>query len=368
MNTLGDSSIEVQCILHTDCNLNCKFCFQNSQKCVRGINVDYIRQLPDQIVDSIYPIIIDKNLGVVKFILYGGELFSDNIPDSMFDEYRNFCNNIKNKLNEKNPGIKCKFLSMSNGIFTNHKRVENFLKEFNSRMSLSYDPCDRFSSDDQKRILYNTLRYFKDNTKLDVYIVTVTTKKNINACINGDKFFELLEGNSYVELQEYDSTFNYQEYLASDDDLFNFYKWAVDNDKFNISDIMSIMDKIPVCGWVNEPVCIFSEYNLKRYNRPFIDEYEELFYFSINDYYGKLANHITKGIDYSTIDHLGIQKRGCLMCDYYNHCSMMGWKNILFDRYELSECPIQRIYKYLDDNPNIVDRYKTWRVKHGETL
>ena len=42
--------IEIQCVLHTECNLRCKFCFETEEAGIRkptSINIDYIKKLPE---------------------------------------------------------------------------------------------------------------------------------------------------------------------------------------------------------------------------------------------------------------------------------------------------------------------------------
>ena len=58
---------------------------------------------------------------------------------------------------------------------------------------------------------------------------------------------------------------------------------------------------------------------------------------------------------------LGLQKRGCYCCEHYEYCPKMCWNKILFQHYELNECPIKRIYQYIENNSQILSMYDSWR-------
>ena len=359
----NNKTIEIQCILHTLCNLRCKFCYQTKEKGIREdtlINVDYIKQLPDEIVASITPIMKENNIRVVKITFLGGELLSDDISDSIFDLYREFLYNVQSKLNAKIPDIRYEFLSMSNGIFRNHDRVGDFLKEFNARISLSYDPVDRFSSHYQKDVWYEAFQYLR-NRGIDTYIAAVISKRNIYAYINGDPFFEKIGNNVFVELEEYSPRLDYHDYLPGDDDLFNFYKWALDNQKFNISDVNSILKHSHICQ--QEFYYAFGESTGISY----ISNCLEGLPFSKEEYYGRYDCEIEDDTDCLRCKQpLGIQKRGCLMCEYYMECSEMCWTQVLFEKYEMTTCPIQRVYKYIEENPHIQFNFQKWREMYED--
>jgi galactose-1-phosphate uridylyltransferase len=57
---------------------------------------------------------------------------------------------------------------------------------------------------------------------------------------------------------------------------------------------------------------------------------------------------------------LSLHKRGCLFCEYANICPKICWTSILFKEYTATECPMQRLYKYLQDNKQILEDYKKW--------
>ena len=357
-----NKTIAVQCILHTSCNLRCKFCFETKEKGIREhnhINIDYIRNLPDEIVQITTPIIKQNNVRVFKAEIMGGELFHDGIPDSLFDEYEKFLYNLERKVKEQIPDIKFAYFFTTNGIFTKRDRVEKFLSKFNSKISLSYDPCDRFTTDEQKKIWYDTFLSF-NKLGFHISVDTLLTKRNINAYIAGDEIFEKLGPGVCVDNLEYAPRLDYQEYLPSDNDMFNFYKWALDNNKFNMYHVNDLLNHKSSCNPGSSYIFGESFGGHKKYIHECIEDTP----LSKEYYFGKFADKISRDNKYSTIACIGIEKRGCLLCEYYNQCPKVCWKNILFDKYEISECPIKRIYQYLEENPTIIDRYNDWREKY----
>jgi hypothetical protein len=354
--TFNRKGMGVQCLLHTLCNLSCKFCFETKEKGIRedtSINIDYIKNLPNEVVNVILPVMKENDIKTFSLYLMGGELFSDNISDSIFDLYYEFSHGIKAQFEKSN--IKCVFNVISNGVFTNRELVEKFLRLFDIRLILSYDPIDRFNCDNQKDIWYDSFRYFKDKG-FDIALSTLLTKRNMNAYISGDRVFDKIDPDIFIDSNIYVPRLDYHDYLPGDDDLFNFYKWALDNQKFNISDINSILKHSHICQ--QEFYYAFGESTGISY----ISNCLEGLPFSKEEYYGRYDCEIEDDTDCLRCKQpLGIQKRGCLMCEYYMECSEMCWSQVLFDKYEMTTCPIQRIYNYIKDNPQIMINFQKWR-------
>ena len=364
INYTTDRSIGIFCCLHTLCNLKCKFCSQTKEDGIRdhsSVNMDYIKQLPDDIISEIVPIIKENKVISLAVNIMGGELFFDNIPDSFFNAYKEFCFTLRNKFKEEVPDVKVILMFVTNGVYTKHERVEKLLNEVNANMGISYDPTDRFTSQSQKDMWYNTFKYFKDRIGSRLVMYTVLTKKAIDAYIAGDKTFEKTGTDVCLEIQEYSPRLDYDDYLPSDDDLFRFYKWALDNGKFNIYTMRDIIDNIPSCNRGSNYV--FREDLGVKYINYCIESSsvpKECFY-------GDYSSEFTDKKCYSDkVLFYGLEKRGCLLCEYYTRCPKMCWLQVLFDKYHMSECPISRVYKYLEENPNILVNYNKWREQYGK--
>ena len=122
--------------------------------------------------------------------------------------------------------------------------------------------------------------------------------------------------------------------------------------------------RIPICG-ENRCCFMFWEKFTQKYNFPYINKCCEESPISKEEYYGIYANDIkdvNNCLEYK--HHLARDRRGCYYCDYHGKCSEFCWTQVLFDKYELSTCPIKRIYQYIEDNPSIIDRYKSWEDKY----
>jgi hypothetical protein len=53
-------------------------------------------------------------------------------------------------------------------------------------------------------------------------------------------------------------------------------------------------------------------------------------------------------------------KRGCMFCNYAAKCPKGCHTSILYKHYKPTICPYQRLYNYIDDNPQILDNFKEW--------
>ena len=362
-----DRFFDIRCHLHTLCNLRCEFCSETKEKGFREnncINLDYIKLLPIEMYNSISHQIKRDGMNIISLCLQGGEVFSDNLPDTMFDAYREFICEFANILGRNHSNVQLDVLVVSNGVYKNHKRVEAFLREFNARLTLSYDPIGRFANDYQRELWYNTFEYFRDKEESGLRVSTVLTKKNIYAYINGDEIFEKIPDDIFIVNHEYVPRLDYGDYLASDDDLFNFYKWAIDNGKFNISSIDNILsshkNNKPLSTCSETIDYIFDENYKMKYNQGYINQCAEN-PLSKEDYYGEYSGIIEDPTDCTRCkESIGLQKRGCNYCEYFSKCPKVCWTQILFTKYDMGICPIQRAYDYIQSNPSILDKYNKW--------
>ena len=58
---------------------------------------------------------------------------------------------------------------------------------------------------------------------------------------------------------------------------------------------------------------------------------------------------------------MGLMKRGCLACKYYNNCQKFCWISIVFKGAEMGICPYVQAFKYIDDNPQILEDFLRWK-------
>ena len=365
------ANIEIQCLLHTHCNLRCKFCFETKSGGIREnnkINVDYIRKLPRDIFDTIFPTMQKFNIVYFNMNIMGGELFSDDIPDDIFDEYYNFASTMKEMIHNNYPDATIRFKCLSNGVYKNLDRVIQFLDSFESKIILSYDPIDRFSCDQQKQIWKETFDYFKNKEKYKLTLSIVLTKKTILKYFD-DPLFTTLGNMIYTDTNIYVPRLDYQEYLPSDDDLFNFYKWCIDHELFNISMVHNLF--IAAIHNINTSSCgrksdfIFGEDFLKKYNSDFVDKCTEESPIPKDEYYGYYSDEIKDVCDCARYKRpIGLQKRGCFTCEHFKYCPKMCWTQILFQHYPIGECPFKRTIDLIQNNKDLGKRFDAWRKEY----
>lgn len=345
-------SFGFDCLLFESCNLHCKFCLEahNSSK----IDYEYIKRIPTDIfkafedVSNNYPPIKSFN-----FRLWGGELFYDSLPDELFDLYRQIIKEIYDLFHNKYPEAYLEFAWVTNGVWNNRDRVEKLILDTDSILGFSYDPVDRYNSEDQKQLAIDNILYFQDKGRLNE-VSTVLTTHNIKAYIENRSDLELFRKAKTIDINYYVPNPNWEELMPTDDDLFNFFKWAIDNRFYNIFDIRNIFNSL-----INN--VIYRSCNCHRHishckNSTTFNCVKSSSIFPNNRFYGNIE--ITEQNVASIKRKLGINKRGCLYCDKNNICPQPCWTSILFDMYKTTYCPFQRIYNYI--TPEMIEDYKRY--------
>jgi sulfatase maturation enzyme AslB (radical SAM superfamily) len=345
-------SYEISLSLFDKCNLNCDFCFQNKHN---KIDINDINDLPKKLIPFILKEIERTYSKIIIFRLWGGEIFSDDIDNDVFLVYENLYKNIIESLNTHLPNIKIKFVCTSNGIFENHDRVNNFLKKINSTLALSYDPIGRFKTRKHINMFLNTYRYFKDD--LECMAITLT-KPTIYKLIEGDQIFNSFPSTLCIDMNYYVANQGWEKELPNDDDLFNFYKWAIDNNKFNIvSKLLKgfILDDENMV----ENSCMCKNFTLYINGEYMNDCVKIMSIYPGTDFYGKYHDNITWENSCEIRATLGFIKRGCFSCNYQHLCSGMCWCSLIFKGYDIGECPIQRLYDYIKNDDQLFHEIKS---------
>jgi hypothetical protein len=355
--------------------MNCDFCFE---KYIRSndIDIEAIKNIPKLLEDNYPDELKDDNFDHIDLGFLGGELFSDDISDSMFEVYRDLCNDIILLIRKYLPDIKFEIDWLSNGVFTKHERVLRLftsINDFNTDISigLSYDPIGRYKTKEQFELFEKTFWYFYNTTSLPrLHLIITLTKNNINALINDNIDFindniKFIKKNINISMNYYTPNSSCEEESPNDDDLFNFYKWSIDNDMFQFGPIKEFIEII----YLNK---IFRD-NIPN---------KKIIYYDKNFVENKVIStkvlpRIDKGISSEDVREsdcfINMNNRGCLICEYRNVCISPYyylfkeednniWHPIV--KYDKSNsCSNKRTIKYLYDHPEIKDRYLEYDKK-----
>lgn len=338
MNMLG-----IDCILFEICNINCVHCFQLHQDSfpTKEYFEDFINKLRIATQEEIEK----RNPDLIGLSIRGGELFYDNIPDEFFDYYLKVVNTIK----EFNLPINIDFVS--NGIYTKHDRLLDLLEKTNAKVSLSYDSCGRFTNETKKLFIKTCDLLVKENRLLDVSITL--TKPTIKKYINNEDDW-LISSKLPIDINYYLPSKNWETLFPSDDDLYLFYKWIVDNELFQVIYLSDILDnelepKFKIqesCGCQNRFI----------FDRGIKTNKCTQYFLSVSNFNTQMTED-----NYTIMDSKkGRIKRGCYCCEYNNNCKKECWTAFNFNK-NTSICPHKRIRQYIKEKPDLLQHYKEWK-------
>lgn len=352
---------EVAISLFETCNLNCKFCFEKHDK---PIDYDKIKGYPDKIINGIKDDILRYHPQLFILKVWGGELFFDGLPDKLFDLYYELYTEVKRKVNELFPWMEFEINWLSNGVWTKRDRVVELLNKTHSKVALSYDPLERFSNEDEIKKWHENFEYFKEKGLLNFIAITLT-KPNIYKYVNGeDKTLFQVPLDMQIDVNYYAANPGWEKYIPSDEDLYTFFKWCIDNKLFNVAAVESfvrhmIKEEKPYvpkwCTCKNSRQCIDG--------RPILDCVMQASRLDRKDFYGEYEQFTSEKNCTEVKNSLGMIKRGCVSCEHYKTCPQLCWVSIIFKGYKTTYCPIKRIYNNITKED--IDNYLEWRDKYA---
>jgi sulfatase maturation enzyme AslB (radical SAM superfamily) len=358
---ISNKGYEVTFTLFTKCNLNCDFCFQNHSN---EIDIEAIKNIPIILEDNYPEELKDPNLESIRVNITAGELFYDDIPDSMFDIYKEFFTKVIKIIRSYLPKIKFKVSWVSNGVNTKHDRIMNLFDYFNNDnvetfLGMSYDPVGRFKTNEQFKLFENTFWHFYNNYKIPPMMGLTLTKSNLKSFVNnGDTFLSSLPKNIEIDLCYYIANKNWIIDQPTDDDLYDFFIWSITNNIFQSDGLKDIIETIyNIKPQTTACVCRRA---IGYFNGKFIKDCG-VFSLPYERYFGNYTKDITPQNITEKKCIIGIEKRGCLLCEYKNICTGPCWCSMLFDEYKISECFLKRTIKYLYDHPEIQERYNNYK-------
>jgi hypothetical protein len=313
------STGEIIVTLFELCNLSCLFCNQDHNS-IEGI--DNILGKIDQIKSTI-TLLRTKGKTDFSIHLMGGELFSDELDDKVFEDYKKLIQLINAYSIDQNIPISVSIVT--NLVWQKKDRIKDFLNQTGIKIMSSYDPAGRFN--------LNSLEIFKQNVlEFKDYIETINvvmTKPTIDKFIkNQIPFFEYLYDNFPVYFDQYGPEKNQQLLMATDVQVRDFMKYLIDywpnvlpvrNYFSKTKSQMTCMDTFTVMPSGKSGGC------------------------------GKFE-HLDKVIPIKLItEQEWIDGYNCLECNHFNRCSLGCFmSNHVRDMRTQKECWLKEVYDYVD--------------------
>lgn len=297
---LPDAS-EIELHLFELCNLRCHFCGQDHED-KTGF---------DQILDKVKPVqdFIARNSRKHHILnIMGGEIFNDELPDSLIATYKEFAQKVQSFAQER--GHTCTFNWVTNLIFEKSDRVNEFLQDLdqagiNANISTSYDFTGR------KNSLWN-VDTFKRNLELfktRVFTVGfVLTKPAISSLMTKvDPFFDYLYDNYPVYFDYYVPENGANVLMPTDQDLLDVYLYIAKKYP-RISPVKELLENSE-----NKMTC----YSLNKLTLLPDGREVKCRYLKYKD--GQFRHAIDYGSNENIIEaHL--QENECLSCEWFGRC------------------------------------------------
>lgn len=313
------------------CNMKCSFCWQDHDK---WDGVETIVERSQDIIEQINK--DNRNYFIVN--LMGGELFADEIPYYVFDEYIRLVTEIESNL--KNTGKTFHVNWVTNLVYEKTDRVTNLIDTLrgygiSTKLTTSFDFVGRFN----KR---NRDLFWKNVYDMKEYIGTVSvvlTKPNIKHLIkNKDELFKkMYKDGFYFYFDYYSPEESYAINAPSDKELQGGLKFLSSE----------YPNTWPVNGWINQDInkmtCMGS---MIIDHTGFKGQCRALLTGNIKE---KMKTE-SKDSEISNLEESFVNKYNCIQCEFYNRCGMGCFLQHDFKgKEEMEECLYKGVYRFIDD-------------------
>lgn len=329
---------ELIVVLFESCNLSCQMCPQNHDD---KTGTDLVREKIESIKKSIMGLVKKgKESVIINFM--GGELFQDNLPDSIFDDYlflieetKSYCREIK---------FPTTIQISTNLVWNKTSRVKNFLDKAKIKIAVSYDPAGRFNPITFDKFKEN-VRKFKDYIS---QIGVVMTAPSIELFFKKKTpFFEYLYENFNIVFDHYSpEAVGYisiddvkhgmktvDKLLPTDTMLRDFYKFMYDTwPKCNPFNELHLTGTQPM--FCMSTVTITPESSITS-----CEKYE------VNNSIAPVK------IVFGKLDKMKdtwFKDYDCISCEHMQRCSMGCYANHLKKGRTQQECWLKEVYDYVD--------------------
>lgn len=318
---------EIELHLFEFCNLRCHFCGQDHDD---KTGMHEIRSKIKRVTEF-----IAENPSKHHILnIMGGEIFNDQIEDSLFDEYLYFATEIHKFASQL--GHSCQFNWVTNLVFTKTQRVEKLLRALQSQgiktqLSTSYDFAGRKNKTWIADAFKTNLAHFKN----DIYTIGfVLTRPAIQFLLEShDEYFEELYQHYPLYFDFYVPENGAAVLMPSDDEILQAYTFIAKNYP-NVSPVKELLT-----NEMNKMTCYsLNKLTLLPNGREVKCRYLD---YKPGDFKTEL--------DYSSNDNIimsFIEENQCLSCEWYDRCGFRCFVQADWaKRQAASECIFKTFFK-----------------------
>lgn len=316
-------STEIELHLFEFCNLNCSFCGQdhNSKK---GMNREDFDIKADTVIEFMRN--NENNEHIIN--LMGGELFNDEVPDFIFDNYRFFYDKINKWAISAKQTVR--FNWVTNLIFSKSKRVLELLdSQENSFISTSYDFSGRGLDINRKLLFNHNLKLMGDRINVIGFVMTRPAIRKLLS--DKDSLFKELYDNYTLYFDYYVPEKSADKLLPSDDELLEAYLFIADN----------YPKVFPINDWLNKEKNKLTCYSLNKLTMLPSNEIVKCRYLEYDE--GDFINEVDYGSNENIIESF-IETNGCMSCEWYDRCTMRCFVQFDWKKFDKSEECILRTF------------------------
>jgi len=329
---------ELIVVLFEKCNLSCQMC---PQKHNDSSGIDKVREKSQSIKKSIDALKLKGKTSLV-INLMGGELFQDDLPDSIFTDYLYLIEDIRKYSEEISFSVDIHI--SSNLVWNKTTRVKNFLDESNIKITASYDPAGRFNLITFEKFKDNVIRFKEYISQIGV----VMTKPSIDLFFKKQTpFFDYLYENFEIVFDHYSpEAIGYlgindikngmktvDKLLPSDVTLRDFYKFMYDNWP-KCFPFVELSDKEPQPMSCMATVTITPESAITSCEKYDVDNKVT----PVKIIFGKLDK----------MKDTWFEDYDCFSCEHMQRCSMGCYANHLKKGRTQQACWLKEVYDYVD--------------------
>jgi len=299
------------------CDLKCKFCNQDHNS---NVGMDTIRDKTYAIDDAIHKL---KSIGKNYFSIHlmGGEVFSDFVDNSCFDDYKY----LYDKYNSDNTEI----CMTTNFIFDNVDRVKQLLKDCpDMKLMTSYDPSGRFSEKNEQIFLENIEMFNRLHKVKSINVIM--TKPNIRKFLDGDRdTFDKLYYKNYDFFFDYYTPEKNAEIMSPTD--------------IQLRDLMKLMiERYPSV----EP---FRSISKKENQKMTCQDTYTIMPTGEGGFCTILLDDRNNFIPKEKLEKSWVEEYGCLECKYFQRCGLGCFLGNHLYSYKTQEvCWLSEVYDYVE--------------------